>query len=127
MTSHRRSRVIAARALALLIGLAPGASWATEEIARMQGRRVDCPNMEAGTLLCQQFIHQLTLTSPTETRAGQTFLVYTKGEIDEQLKTLKSALIEPQIQALAAELARLRRSLVETGATCADASYLSPR
>jgi hypothetical protein len=127
MSSRRRRCVFSL--LVLLASICPPAavSRAAEEIARMQARRVDCLNMPAGNMACEQFIHLLTLTSPTETRAGQTFLVYTKGEIDEQLKTLKSSLIEPQIQALVAEVARLRRSLTEMRATCAEASYFSPR
>jgi hypothetical protein len=96
-------------------------AWAVEEIVRMETRVVDCINMLPGSLGCQQYVHTYTTTNPNETRAGRTFAVYTKAEIDDQLKGMKKAMIEPALQALAEEIADLRRALVEAGAVCAEA------
>jgi hypothetical protein len=104
---------------AALVALAePG--WAVEEIVRMETRVVDCQNMLPGTMGCQQYIHTFTTTNPNETRAGRTFAVYTKAEIDERLRGMKKAMIDPALQALAEEVAELRRALVEAGAVCAE-------
>jgi hypothetical protein len=95
-------------------------AWAVEEIVRMETRVVDCVNMPPGSMGCQQYIHAYTTTNPNETRAARTFAVYTKAEIDDQLKGMKKAMIDPAIEALAAEVAELRRALVEAGgAVCA--------
>ncbi|HKZ08260.1 MAG TPA: hypothetical protein VJU81_22530 [Methylomirabilota bacterium] len=103
---------------ALVAFAAPG--WAVEEIVRMETRVVDCPNMLPGTLGCQQHVHTFTTTNPNETRAGRTFAVYTRAEIDQRLEGMKKVMIDPAIRALAEEVAELRRALVEAGAVCAE-------
>ena len=113
------ARTLAAVALgAVVLALATPAA-AVEEIVRMETRVVDCQNMAPGSQGCQQYVHTYTTTNPNETRAGRTFAVYTKAEIDDQLKGMKKAMIDPAIAALAEEVAELRRALAEAGGVCA--------
>jgi hypothetical protein len=93
---------------------------ATEEIVRMETRVVDCQDMLPGSLGCQQYVHTYTTTNANETRAGKTFVVYTKAEIDERLNKPRVSADDPVIQALAAEIAELRRSIAEASAVCAE-------
>lgn len=96
----------------------PRAAQAVEEIARMETREVTCAD---GGDFCKQYLHQLTLTNLNQTRAGRTFFVYTTDEIDERLKGLRAAVLDPALAALAGEIERLKRSLVEVGAVCSEA------
>ena len=112
-------------ALGLLALVAPAGLFitpasATEEVAKLEIWTIDCPNMQPGTMGCQRGIQQFMLMTPNETRAGRTFVVYTKSEIDERLKRLKVSELDPAVQALAAEVAALRRSLAEVSAACAE-------
>lgn len=114
------SRLLAVVALGAVLGAPVAPVGAVEEIVRMETRVVDCLNMPPGSQGCQQYVHAYTTTNPNETRAGRVFSVYTKAEIDERLKGIKKAMVDPAIQALAEEVAELRRALVETGAVCAE-------
>jgi hypothetical protein len=91
---------------------------AVEEIVRVETRRIDCPTHPAGNMLCEQIIHQITTVNAGEPRAGKTFLVYTKDEIDARLKGLK---------AMAAEIERLQRALAEIAPVCAPLTLPSPQ
>jgi len=96
----------------------PRSAQAVEEIARMEARDVTCAD---GGDFCKQYLHQITLTNINQTRAGLTFFVYTTDEIDERLKGLTATVLDPAVSALAAEVERLKRSLAEVGAVCAEA------
>jgi hypothetical protein len=120
MTTRLRPALGLFLSLVVPAGLFVAPASATEEVAKLELRTIDCPNMLPGSMGCQQGIHQFTLMTPNETRAGRTFVVYTKGEIDERLKRLKVSELDPALRALAAEVAELRRSLAEVGAACAE-------
>ena len=119
--SSRLDRLVGALALLVPAVAAAPPAWATEEIVRMETRIVDCQNMPAGSMGCQQYVHTYTTTNPNETKAGKTFVVYTKAEIDERLKKVKISMSDPAIQALADEIAQLRRALSEVNAACTEA------
>ena len=102
-----------ALSLALILpALLVAPARAVEEIVRVETRRIDCPTHPAGSMLCEQLIHQITTVNPGEPRGGKTFLVYTKDEIDARLKGLKT---------MAAEIERLQRALAEIAPVCAAA------
>jgi len=110
-------------ALVLVAGsvIVAAPAGAVEEIVRMETTVVDCQDMLQGSLGCKRYIHAYTTINPNQTKAGQTFTVYTQAEIDERLKKVKTSMIDPAIQALAEEVAELRRALSEVHAVCAEA------
>ena len=116
----RRGRLVGALALVAPLVTVAAPARATEEIVRLETRVVDCQDMLPGSLGCQQHVHTYTTTNPNETKAGKTFVVYTKAEIDERLKNPRVSADDPVIQALAAEIAELRRSIAEVSAVCAE-------
>jgi hypothetical protein len=116
----RLGRLVGALALVAPLVTVTAPARATEEIVRMETRVVDCQDMLPGSLGCQQHVHTYTTTNPNETKAGKTFVVYTKAEIDERLKNPRVSADDPVIQALAAEIAELRRSIAEASAVCAE-------
>jgi len=114
-----RLRSVLALSLALILpALLVAPALGVEEIVRVEVRRADCQGYPAGNGLCEQLIHQLTQTTPNETRAGKTFFVYTKDEIDARLKGLKT---------MAAEIERLQRALAEIAPVCAPLTLPSPQ
>jgi len=113
-------RLVGALALVAPLVTVAAPARATEEIVRMETRVVDCQDMLPGSLGCQQYVHTYTTTNPNETKAGKTFVVYTKAEIDERLKKPRVSADDPVIQALAAEIAELRRSIAEASAVCVE-------
>jgi hypothetical protein len=115
---RRLGRLAAALAVLAVAPTAP--ALAVEEIVRMETRVVDCQNMLPGSMGCQQYLHMYTTTNPNETRAGRTFQVYTKAEIDERLRRIKASALGPAIEALAEEIAQLRRAVAEMGSTCGE-------
>ena len=120
MTS-RRGRLVGALVLVAGAVIVAAPAGAVEEIVRMETTVVDCQDMLQGSLGCKRYIHAYTTINPNQTKAGQTFTVYTQAEIDERLKKVKTSMIDPAIQALAEEVAELRRALSEVHAVCAEA------
>lgn len=117
----RRGRLVGALVLVAGSVIVAAPAGAVEEIVRMETTAVDCQDMLQGSLGCKRYIHAYTTINPNETKAGRTFTVYTQAEIDERLKKVKISLIDPAIQALAEEIAQLRRALSEVHAVCAEA------
>ena len=119
--STRRGRLVSA--LVLLAGpvIVAAPAGAVEEIVRMETTVVDCQDMLQGSLGCKRYTHAYTTINPNETNAGRTFTVYTQAEIDERLTKVKTSMVDPAIQALAEEVAQLRRALSEAHAGCAEA------
>jgi len=120
MTS-RRGRLVGALVLVAGAVIVAAPAGAVEEIVRMETTVVDCQDMLQGSLGCKRYIHAYTTINPNQTKAGHTFTVYTQAEIDERLKKVKTSMIDPAIQALAEEVAELRRALSEVHAVCAEA------
>ena len=119
--SSRRGRLVGALVLVAGSVMIVPPVGAVEEIVRMETMVVDCQDMLQGSLGCKRYIHAYTTINPNQTKAGQTFTVYTKEEIDERLKNVKASVVDPAIQTLAEEVAALRRALSETHAVCAEA------
>jgi hypothetical protein len=114
----RFRRQLGLLALIMWAGTPVAPAWGVEEIVRIQIQVVDCQDMLEGSRGCLRAAHQFVTTNPNETRASQTFFVYTKAEIDERLKKVKAS-VDPALEALAAEVAQLKRSLAEVNAGCA--------
>ena len=119
--SSRRGRLVGALVLVAGSMIVAAPAGAVEEIVRMETTVVDCQDMLQGSLGCQRYTHAYTTINPNQTKAGRTFTVYTQAEVDERLKKVKTSLIDPAIQALAEEVAQLRRALSEVHAVCAEA------
>ena len=124
MRAHRILSLVLPALVLVTHPALPRAAQAVEEIARMEERDVTCAD---GGNFCKQYLHQLTLTNVNQTRAGRTFFVYTTGEVDERLKGLKAAVVDPALAVLAAEIERLKHSLAEVGAACAEAPRSAAR
>ena len=119
--SRRRSRLVGALVLIAAAVIVTAPAGAIEEIVRMETDVVDCQDMPQGSLGCKRYTHAYTTTNPNQTKTGRTFTVYTQAEIDQRLKKVKTSLVDPAIQALAEEIADLRRALSEVHAVCAEA------
>ena len=117
----RRGRLVGALVLIAGSVIVAAPAGAVEEIVRMETTVVDCQDMLQGSLGCKRYIHAYTTINPNQTKAGRTFTVYTQAEIDERLKKVKTSMVDPAIQALAEEVAQLRRALSEVHAVCAEA------
>ncbi len=117
----RRGRLVGALVLVAGSVVVAAPAGAVEEIVRMETTVVDCQDMLQGSLGCKRYIHAYTTINPNETKAGRTFTVYTQAEIDERLTKVKTSMVDPAIQALAGEVAQLRRALSEVHAVCAEA------
>jgi hypothetical protein len=119
--SSRRGRLVGALVLVAGSVIVTAPAGAVEEIVRMETTVVDCQDMLQGSLGCKRYTHAYTTINPNETKAGRTFTVYTQAEIDERLAKVKTSMVDPAIQALAEEVAQLRRALSEVHAVCAEA------
>lgn len=117
----RRGRLVGALVLIAGSVIVAAPAGAVEEIVRMETTVVDCQDMLQGSLGCKRYIHAYTTINPNQTKAGRTFTVYTQAEIDERLQKVKTSMVDPAIQALAEEVAQLRRALSEVHAVCAEA------
>ncbi len=117
----RRGRLVGALVLVAGSVVVAEPAGAVEEIVRMETTVVDCQDMLQGSLGCKRYTHAYTTINPNETKAGRTFTVYTQAEIDERLTKVKISMVDPAIQALAEEVAQLRRALSEVHAVCAEA------
>lgn len=117
----RRGRLVGALVLVVGSVIVAAPAGAVEEIVRMETTVVDCQDMLQGSLGCKRYTHAYTTINPNQTQAGRTFTVYTQAEIDERLKQVKTSMVDPAIQALAEEVAQLRRALSEVHAVCAEA------
>ncbi|HEU5190039.1 MAG TPA: hypothetical protein VFX14_10150 [Methylomirabilota bacterium] len=117
----RRGRLVGALVLIAGSVIVAAPAGAVEEIVRMETTVVDCQDMLQGSLGCRRYIHAYTTINPNQTKAGRTFTVYTQAEIDERLQKVKTSMVDPAIQALAEEVAQLRRALSEVHAVCAEA------
>ena len=117
----RRGRLVGALVLIAGSVIVAAPAGAVEEIVRMETTVVDCQDMLQGSLGCKRYIHAYTTINPNQTKAGRTFTVYTQAEIDERLQKVKTSMVDPAIQALAEEVAQLRRALSEGHAVCAEA------
>ena len=119
--STRRSRLVSALVLVAGSVILAAPAGAVEEIVRMETDVVDCVNMPQGSLGCKRYVNAYTSTNPNETKTGRIFTVYTKAEINERLKKVKISTEDPVIQALAEEVAQLRRALSEVHAVSVEA------
>ena len=119
--SSRLERLVGALVLIAGSVIVATPAGAVEEIVRMETTVVDCQDMLQGSMGCKRYMHAYTTINPNQTKAGRTFTVYTQAEIDERLKKVKTSMVDPAIQALAEEVAQLRRALSEVHAVCAEA------